>query len=85
MHLTTPLRLRRIGETGIEPLDVTRKPATLQASQLRSREWKELPSTQYVFDREKQTVTVSLTAGVALRINQGGEWKAGETPTPQAR
>ena len=68
-----------IGETGIEPLVVTRKPAILQVSQLRSREWKELSSTQYVFDRENRSVTVSLTPGVALRINQGGEWREGRT------
>jgi hypothetical protein len=71
--------LYKIGETSIEPFDVTRKPATLQASQLRSREWKELSSTQYALDREKRSVKVSLTPGVALRINHGEEWREGRT------
>ncbi len=69
----------KIGETGVDPLAVTRRPATLPASLLSSREWQELPSAQYVFDREKRTVTVSLSSGAALRINQGGEWNERET------
>ncbi len=69
----------KIGETGVDPLVVTRKPATMPASQLSSREWRELSPTQYVFDREKRTVTVSLSPGLALRINQGGEWNERET------
>jgi hypothetical protein len=70
-----PIEVRyRIGETGIEPLAVTRKPATLPSSQISSREWQELSPTQYAFDREKRVVTVSINPGVGLRINQGGEW-----------
>ena len=75
MRLSSPLKSNtRLGETGIEPLVVTRKPATLPASQISSREWQELSPTQYTCDREKRVVTVSLSPGLALRINQGGEW-----------
>ena len=71
----------KIGNTGVDPFQVTRKPATLEATQLSSREWKELSSNDYVFDLEKRTVTLSLKPGRALRINQGGEWHEGETGT----
>jgi hypothetical protein len=69
----------RIGETNIEPLVVTGKPAIVAASQLSSDEWRELSSTEYVFDQEKRTVTVSLPPGQALRITRGGEWREGNT------
>ena len=72
--------LYKIGETGIEPLRVTRTPATLDSSQMRSRDWKELSSSEYLFDLEKRTVTVSIMPGKSLRINQGGEWRERETP-----
>ncbi len=69
----------KIGGTSIEPLNEPGKPATLAASQLSSREWRELSSTQYVFDAERRAVTVSLTAGTALRINRGRAGDAHDT------
>ena len=71
----------KIGEVGGDPLLVTRKPATLPASQISSREWRELTPAQYAFDGEKRVVTVSLSPGVALRVNQGREWDAREAGT----
>jgi len=69
----------KVGETGVEPLVATGKPATLAASQLSSREWQELSPAQYAFDRDKREVTVSLNPGLALRVYQGGEWSERET------
>jgi hypothetical protein len=69
----------KIGETGVDPLVVTGKPATLPASQLSSREWQELSATQYASDREQRAVTVSLSPGLALRVYQGGDWSERET------
>jgi hypothetical protein len=66
----------KIGETGIEPLAATRKPAILPASRISSREWQELSPAEYSFDSEKRTVTVSLRPGHALRVYQGGEGDA---------
>ena len=66
----------RIGETGIEPLAVTRKPAILPASRISSREWQELSPAEYSFDSEKRTVAVTLRPGQALRVYQGGEGDA---------
>jgi hypothetical protein len=69
----------KIGATGIEPLDVTGRPATVMAAQLRSSEKREWTYTQYVFDREKRTVTVSLMPSLALRITRWGEWRGDKT------
>lgn len=70
-----PIQIRyKIAQTGIDPLVAARKPATLPTSRISTREWQELPSTQYGFDHDGRVVTVSLSPGVGLRIHQGGEW-----------
>ena len=70
----------KIGGETPDPFDMTGNPATLPASQLSSREWQQLSPTQYVLDREKRTVTVSLMPSMALRINHGREWRENENP-----
>ena len=69
-----PIRIRyKLGEGSMDPLVESGRPATLEASQLRSREWRELSATQYSFDRANRTVTVSLMPDEALRMTHGGE------------
>jgi len=63
----------RIGGTNDEPLAETGRPAVLAASEVSSGEWRELSLTQYVLDKEKRTVKVSIPTGTALRIYQGRE------------
>ncbi len=67
----------KIGETGIGSLDAAGKPAIIDASRLSSREWRELSSTQYVFDQQTGTVTVSLMPDVALRVTRVRDWQEG--------
>ena len=69
----------KIGDTGIDPLSAVSPPATLPASELGPREWQALSPTQYVFDLEQRTLTLSLNPGVALRIHQGAEWRESYT------
>jgi hypothetical protein len=65
----------KIAETGIASLDAAEKPATIAASQLSSREWRELSSAQYVFDQETRMVTVTLMPDVALRVTRVRDWQ----------
>lgn len=69
----------KIGDTGIDPLAAVSPPAILPASELGPREWQDLSPEQYVVDREQRTVTFSLSPGVALRIDQGAEWRESYT------
>lgn len=67
----------KIGETGIGSLDAAGKPAIIESSRLSSREWRELPSTQYMFDQQTGTVTVSLMPDIALRVTSVRDWHEG--------
>jgi hypothetical protein len=69
----------KIGATSLGSLDAAGKPATIAASQMSSREWRELSSTQYVFDEETRTVTVSLMPEEALRVASVKDWQEGRS------
>jgi hypothetical protein len=76
----SPIEVRyKIGETGINALDVAGRPATLAVSKLSSREWQELSSTQYAFDQGARTVTVSLMPDTALRVTRVRDWSESST------
>lgn len=65
-----------IAATTIDPLVAAEVPAIASPSQMARREWRKLSDTEFLFDRARRTVTVSLPPNQGLRITTGGDYSS---------